>query len=213
MAQTLVTLRNRIGERLQDTSFRSISVATVNDIINQSLKYYKFRRFWFNDKEQDITLNVNDPIMPNIPTDLLQELPEGALTIKYSNIFYPVMKRSSQVYDAMNVQAVGLPFMYTYRAQQYELYFYPNIAYLLKFRYLKDYADLVSDADTNDFLSFSDMMIYYNALSRIYGEYKQDEKMEAYYTARAADEETNVSRRTSALSGTGILTLDSHLLS
>ncbi len=213
MTNTLLSIRNRIGKRLQDTSFRSISSADVDDVINQSLKYYKFRRFWFNDAEQDITLTQGVGVVPNIPADLLQEIPEGGLTIFYGNIYYPLEKRSSQVFDSENVSAIGLPYIYTYRAQQYEVYFLPNIDYTLKLRYLKDYDDLSADADTNDFLKFADMMIYYNALSRIYGEYKQDPKMETYYTGRASDEETNVGRRSSSLTGTGSLVLNSNLIS
>lgn len=213
MTVTLSTIRNRIGSRLQDASFRSISSANVDDIINQSLKYYKFRRFWFNDSVVDITLVQGQSVVPSIPSDLLQELPEGAMTILYSNIYYPLEKRSSEIFDNENVSATGLPYIYTYRKQQYEVYFLPNIAYLLKLRYLKNYVDLVADGDTNDFLTFADMMVYYNSLSRIYGEYKQDPKMEAYYTARATDEESNVNRRTSSLSGTGSLVLHSNLIS
>lgn len=199
--------------RLQDASFRSISSSNVDDVINQALKYYKFRRFWFNDTEVDITLTVSDRVVPDIPDDLLQELPEGGLSIFYGNIYYPLEKRSSQLFDNDDVSATGLPYMYTYRNQGYEVYFLPNIAYTLKLRYLKDYDDLASDGDTNDFLTHADMMIYYNALSRIYGEFKQDAKMEAYYTSRASDEEINVSRRTSALAGTGTLTIHSNLVS
>ncbi len=212
MTNTLLSIRTRIGERLQDTSFQSISAASVTDVINQTLKYYKFRRFWFNDKEVDITLTQSTAVVPSMPTDLLCELPDGGLTILYSNVYYPLQKVSSQIYDSDNVSATGLPYQYTYRAQQYEVYFLPNIAYTLKFRYLKDYADLAANGDTNDFLTYADMMIYYNALSRIYGEYKQDEKMSGYYTSRANDEMENVGRRTSALTGTGQLTLNSYLI-
>lgn len=212
MTVTLSTIRNRIGERLQDPSFRSISSASIDDVVNQSLKYYKFRRFWFNESVAEITLTQGVSIVPNIPTDLLQELPDGAFTIFYSNVYYPLQKSPTNIFDSENVSATGLPFIYTFRNNQYEVYFLPNIAYDLFLRYLKDYNDLDGDNSTNDFLKYADMMIYYNALSRIFGEYKQDPTMEAYYTARATDEETNVSRRTTALSGTGQLSLNSNLL-
>lgn len=212
---TLLTLQNRIGERLQDTSFQSISLAAVTDVINQVLKYYKFQRFWFNEEMQPLTLTQGSSIIPPniIPTDFLCEIPDGGLTIFYGNIYYPLEKRPSIVFDSENISGIGLPYIYTYRAGQYEVYFVPNINYTLNLRYLKDYVDLVNTTDTNDFLNYADMMIYYSALSRIYGEFKQDSKMEAYYTSRAEDECTNVSRRTSALTGTGTLTLNSNLLS
>lgn len=225
MTITLATLTNRIGERLQDTSFQSISLASVIDVINQSLRYYKFRRFWFNDRAVPggITLVQGQNLVPNIPSDFLVELPEGGLTIFYGNVYYPLEKRSSEIFDSENVSGIGLPYMYTFRAQNqanysagnqgFEVYYKPNIAYTLLFRYLGDYPDLVNSTDTNDFLAYADMMIYYNALSRIFGEYKQDSKMEAYYTSRANDEEENVSRRTTGLAGTGQLIINSQLTS
>lgn len=212
---TLSTLQNRIGERLQDTSFQSISLAAVTDVINQVLKYYKFQRFWFNDEMQPLTLTQGVGIIPaaNMPADFLCEIPDGGLTILFGKIYYPLQKVSSVIFDSENISGIGLPYIYTYRAEQYEVYYLPNNNYTLNLRYLKDYTDLASGSDTNDFLNYADMMIYYNALSRIYGEFKQDSKMEAYYTSRAEDECTNVSRRTSALTGTGTLTLNSNLLS
>lgn len=212
---TLLTLQNRIGERLQDTSFQSISLAAVTDVINQVLKYYKFQRFWFNEEMQPLVLTQGVGIIPsaNMPTDFLCEIPDGGLTIFFGNRYWKLDKRSSEVFDSENVSANGLPYIYTYRAGQYEVYYLPNNNYTLNLRYLKDYVDLSSGTDTNDFLNYADMMIYYNALSRIYGEFKQDSKMETYYTSRAEDECTNVSRRTSALTGTGTLTLNSNLLS
>ena len=54
-------------------------------------------------------------------------------------------------------------------------------------------------------------MIIYNALSRIYAEYKQDPNMEQYYTARAKDEELNLKRRSDSLTGSGVLTINSYL--
>ncbi len=209
---TLADLRTRIAERLKDPSFQTISAASVNLVINQTLHYYKYRRFWFNDSEVDITLNVGDPLVPNIPADLLTELPTGGLVINYSTVFYKIEKRSGDIYDQENVSGVGLPYIYCYRDQNYYLYFYPNIAYTLKFRYIHDYADLVNDSDNNDFTNNCDMMMMYNALSRIYGEYKQDPTMEKYYTSRADDEEKNINRRSDILNGSGTLTLDSYLL-
>lgn len=209
---TLVDVRTSIVNRLQDPNFTGISSANVDAAINTALTYYKRRRYWFNESLSVITLTIGNPIIPNIPSDFLEELNPGGLTIKYSNLNYQVFKRSSSIYDAENFAGVGLPYIYTYRNKGFELYFYPDQAYSLNLRYLKDYPVLVSNTDTNDFLNYADTMIYYNALSRIYGEYKQDPTMESYYTARAADEEDDLKRRSGSLIGTGTLTLHSQLL-
>lgn len=208
---TLAEIRTKIAERLQDPSFTSITSASVDSVINDALRYYKYHVFWFNEKSTIITLNQGDPVIPNIPADFLVELQSGGLTIHYSNLFYPLRKISSDVYDGSNVEGIGIPYVYTYRSQQFEVYFYPNIAYDLTLRYIKDYADLVNGTDTNDFTVYADRMIIYNALSRIYAEYKQDPNMEQYYTARARDEELNLKRRSDSLTGSGVLTINSYL--
>jgi len=206
-------IQARIGARLQDRTFQSIPLADVTDIINQSLAYYKYKRFWFNEAVTTITLNQGDPLVPNIPADFLEELPNGGLVIHYSTVHYLIEKRSSFIFDGEDVQGVGLPYIYCFRNGSFYLYFYPNIAYSLIFRYLRDYQPFANVTDTNDFLTYADRMIEYNALSRIYSEYKQDATMEQYYTARADDEERNLRRRSSALTGTGTLTLQSYLIS
>lgn len=208
---TLAQLRNLIAEKLQDPNFTSISSASVDAFINDALRYYKYHVFWFNETVSTITLTQGNPVVPSIPSNFLEELRHGGLSINYSNIYYPLTKISSEVYDGWNVQAVGLPRLYTYRNKQIEVYYYPNIAYSLILRYIKDYADLVNDSDTNDFTVYGDRMIQYNALSRIYAEMKQDSKMEQYYTARAEDEELNLKRRSDNLTGSGKLTIESYL--
>lgn len=208
---TLAEIRNKIAERLQDPSFTSVSSASVDAVINDAIRYYKYHTFWFNEAATVITLNQGNPVIPSIPDDFLMELSAGGLTIHFSNLFYPIRKVSSDVYDGMNVQAIGIPYVYTFRAQQFEVYFYPNIAYSLTLRYIRDYDDLVNDGDTNDFTTYADRMIIYNSLSRIYAEYKQDSNMEQYFTARANDEETNLKRRSDSLTGSGALTLNSYL--
>lgn len=209
---TLLDLRTNIAIRLQDPNFTGIASSNVDAAINTALTYYKRRHYWFNEAIAPITLTQGNPVIPNIPSDFLMEINPGGLTIKYSNLNYEVFKRSSPIYDAENFAGVGLPYIYTFRNKQFELYYFPDQAYTLNFRYLKDYATLINNADTNDFLTYADVMIYYNALSRIYGEYKQDPTMEAYYTARAADEEDDLKRRSGSLIGTGSLTLHSQLL-
>lgn len=208
---TLADIRTKIAERLQDPSFTSISSASVDSVINEALRYYKYHVFWFNESVYTVVLTQGNPVVPSLPSDFLMELTSGGLTIHYSNLFYPLRKISSDVFDGMNVEAVGIPYVYTYRNKQVEVYFYPNIAYTLTIRYIKDYADLLTGTDTNDFTVYADRMITYNALSRIYAEYKHDPNMEAYYTARAKDEETNLKRRSDSLAGSGSLTLHSYL--
>ena len=210
---TLAEIRTSIGVKLQDETFQSVSSASVDAYINDAIQFYKNQRFWFNEDEANITLNINDPVLPNVPSDFLQEVDDGGLVVVYNQFNYPVFKTTSSLYDAENIQGRGIPYVYTYRNGQFELYYFPDQAYLLKLRYLKDYPILSGDGNSNDFTVNAPNMIKYNALSRIYAESKQDDKMESYYTARANSEEASIKRRSSTLTGTGKLTLYSNLLS
>ena len=208
---TLGELRTTIGQMLQDTSFQSISASSVNAVINQTIRYYKFRRYWFNETSATLTCTANNPVLSGIPSDFLYELQNGGMAINYSNATYPVCKTDTASYDVMNIQARGMPNFYVYRANQFELYPYPNLAYSVTLRYIKDYAALVNDTDSNDFTNIAEMQILYNALSRIYAEYKMDSNMEAYYTSRADNEEQNLLKRSSALSGSGTLVTETRI--
>jgi len=208
---TLGQMKSTIGDVLQDTSFMSISASSVTSVINDAISYYKNRRYWFNEIKTDLTTTVGNPVLAGVPSDFLREIERGGLSIVYGNSIYSLAKVSTESYDILDNGGSGLPRVYTYRNNQIELYTYPDAAYTLRLRYIKDYAELSQDSDTNDFMTHADRMVRYNALSRIYAEYKQDEKMEAYYTAKADDEEKNLLKRSNALSGSGTLVKDSFL--
>lgn len=208
---TLGELRTKVGERLQDATFQSISASSVTAIINDAIRFYKYRRYWFNETEADLTCTASNPVLPGIPSDFLYELKRGALAIEYGNAVYPLSKIDTETYDNMNTEGLGMPGVYCYRNNEFSLYPYPNFAYAVKFRYIKDYAELVNDVDYNDFTTIAPNMVLYNALSRIYAEFKQDPNMESYYSARADNEEANIMKRSSALSGSGTLTTEKRL--
>ena len=208
---TLGSLRGLIAERLQDPNFQSISASSVNAVINDSLRFYKFRRYWFNETEADLTCTTNNPVLSPLPSNFLNVLLRGGLAVYYSNSVYSLSKIDTERYDNMNTNNLGLPAFYTYRNNRIELYPYPNLNYSVKLRYIKDYPDLVNDVDSNDFTEIADRVILYDALSRIYAEYKQDPNMEEYYSNRAVNEEANILKRSSALSGSGTLAIETQL--
>lgn len=209
---TLAQLRTKIAARLQDQQFQSISAANVDSVINISVGYYKYRRYWFNETMATLTLTQGSPNITGVPSDFLYELKRGGISLISSNQVIPLEKVPSEVYDLQNIQGIGRPYMYTYRNNGFEVYFYPDTAYTATLRYIKDYDVLTADGDSNDFIVIAEQMVLYNSLSRIYAEFKQDPNNEDYYTNRARDEEENLLRRGSALSGSGTLTKDSLFL-
>lgn len=184
---TLAEIRNEVSAKLLDPSNETVAAASVVTTINQSIAYYKRKPFWFNEATEDLTLTTGSPIIP-LPADFYTEIKPDGFVIVWNERRYPLCKVNSGLYDSYNVESQGLPYQYTYLSGQYLVYLYPDQDYTISVRYLKEYEALSGDDDFNDFTVNADRLIAYDALARAHGEFRQDEKMEAYYSARAADE-------------------------
>jgi len=209
---TFAEMQTAISERLLDPSNTAVSVANVAASINEAIGYWKFRRFWFNTASDSDTLTAQDPIIP-LPDDFLVELPMNAgFVIEYNDMRYPLIKKNPREYDEVYLaNGYGLPTIYTLKAGVYYCYYLPDQAYTVRRWYLKTYDDLVDDSDTNDFTDNAANMLIYWALSKLYAELRQDDKMEAYYSARALDEYNNLQVRSEKANSTGHLTIHSFL--
>ena len=75
--------------------------------------------------------------------------------------------------------------------------------YQLKFRYLKKYADLVNDSDTNDFTDNAEDLIMLHTLKNLYAEDKQDPALSAYYQQLEQDELRSILSRSDAYNASG----------
>lgn len=199
----LGTLKSRVATRLKDPNYQAVSEAEVTNVINDAIAFWAKRKFWFNDVSQNVTLVAGDPVLPSLSTDLEFIYDTAGIVINYASTRYRVNKVSVDEYDAMNVEGQGIPFAFTYRNGQYVLYYYPDAAYTAIVRGIKAYTALANDNDTNDFTTEAESLIMYEALSRAYAEFRQDEKMETYYSARAQNEYTNLKRKTRTLAGSG----------
>ena len=204
---TFSELKTRIAKKLLDPNNVAVSAEDVGLAINDAIDFWKEKKFWFNETSQSVTLTVDDPEI-TMPSDFLFEIDTGGFIISYANTEWELKKVHVSEYEANDTAGKGLPYIYTYKGGSWLVYYYPDQAYSLVITYIKDYADLVNDADTNDFTLQAKRLIEYEALSRLYAEFRQDEKMEAYYSNRAKSERNNLRDRTSKVSGTGTLTID-----
>ena len=209
---TFGSIKTDVSEMLLDPSNTAVSESVVASAINQAIAYWKFRRFWFNTVNDSATLTAESPIIP-VPSDFLVELPmNDGFVIEYSNMRYPLIKKNPRDYDEVYLSnGYGLPRIYTLKAGVYYCYFIPDQAYTVKRWYLKDYSNLSGESDTNDFTDYASQLITYWALSKLYAERRQDDKMEAYYSARAQDEYKNLQVRSEKANGTGHITIHSFL--
>jgi hypothetical protein len=204
---TFGELQTRVSGRLLDPNHTAVPAPDVAASINTAIDYWKQRRFWFNESEYVSVLSVNNPVVNDWPSDFLYEIREGGFTIDYSNMRWPLTKINSRQYDVMNTQGLGLPRYITARDGQHEVYLYPDQPYDLVIRYVKDYPDLVGINDENDFTVFADQLIMYEALARMSAEFRQDDKMEAYYKLAADREYKSLKQRTNSVFSTGRLTV------
>lgn len=210
---TFGALKTTVSRKLLDPSHTAVSASDVGDAINDAINYWKYHRLWFNEAFEQVTLTVGEgDITSLIPSDFLYEFPENGFVIPYDQITYALVKKSPQIFDAISVTAgYGLPYIYTWRAGSYNIYFNPQLAYLLNIYYVRDYVPLVADGDDNDFTNLADQLIIYEALSRLTGEDRQDLQMNNTYSAKADREFKNLQQRSFRQSGSTCLTVDTIL--
>jgi len=143
-----------------------------------------------------------------LPSNFLYEDAENGFVIPYNNITYTVAKIPPHEYDRRNnFTAYGIPFNYTYRNGNYELYFYPNLAYTLNVYYIKDYQYLVNAADTNDWTNYADKLIEYDAIARLLADFRLDEERAARFVARRNEELVALETRSMKQNATGRITV------
>ena len=206
---TFKELRDKVARKLIDPNNTAISDLNVGDAVNDAVRFWKQKALWFNEAAATTTLVIGNPVIPNLPSDLLFLDPENGFVIPYNQISYTLKKKHPVEFDSISIEgAMGLPFIYTWRNGVYSLYFNPNIAYTLNIYYIKDYADLQGDNDTNDFLTYADQLIMYETLSRLYGEERQDMATGDTYFAKANREFANLKVRSKLQNATGRLIVD-----
>lgn len=228
---TFGTLQTRIAARLIDPSSVAVSLANVQQAINDAIFFYKSQKFFFNQGKVQLTMDTsaaldgtqnsdpfvlgygntetNYPDAPVLPVDFLYEEPENGFVIPYNHLYYRILKKPPSEYDATNVGGIGLPFIYTYRNGNYEFYFLPNIAYTLNVYYRKDYVPLVNVGDNNDFTNYADKLIEYDAISRLLSDLRLDDDRADKFAARAMQEKRQLESRSAKQNATGQLSVES----
>lgn len=201
MTDTFGSMTSRIANKLIVDDMDS----EIGQCINAAIEYYKSEPFWFTQGEATIQLVASNPVVPDIPTDLLYERDGDGLVINYSQRRYPLVKITNETYDLMNVQAVGLPAWYTFRDGEYRVYFYPDQNYTLLFRYQKFYAALVQSSDSNDWLAYAPRLIEAKVLCDFYLDYRHEPEMSAIYGQKAISEIQKIRDQSYNLLATGEL--------
>lgn len=209
---TFLQLQQRVSRRLLDPSNVAVALEDVKLAINEAIEYWKFRRFWFNTVRDTGTMTIQDSTIP-LPSDFLVPFQDdGGFEIEYSNMRYPLAKLNQQAYDGIWLgNGYGLPLYYANLSGVYHTYPIPDRAYTVRRNYLKDYAELVNNSDSNDFTTYGSKLTEYWALADLHRDFRQDPKMSDAYYESAQDEYKNLQIMTAKSNATGGLTLHSHL--
>ena len=117
---TYGALQTKISKKLIDAGQTAIAGSDVGDAINDAIHFWKFRRFWFNERVATLTMDINDPFIfmyglsnantvnypnaPILPQYFLYEFPDDGFVIYYNQLRYPMVKRHPVVFDG---QAIG----------------------------------------------------------------------------------------------------------
>lgn len=179
--------------------------------INASIRFWKQKHFYFNEFSETKALVIGDPVIP-VPTAVTMFRPfrKGGLFIRHQSTPYEVCPRRPQQYDNENDEQPGMPYIRTFRGGQYLAYPYPDQAYSATWYGLRDYADLVDD-DTNDFTEKASNLILYETLARLMVEFRIDTERAEVFSSATNTEFTNLKSTTEAMTGTGVLEVETIL--
>lgn len=202
-----------VSKRLIDPTNTAITVSDVEGGINDSINYWRFRRFWFNEVADSAVLIVQDPSFPYPTNFLVPSTDDDGFYIEYGNVRYPMIKTTQQTYDALYLSnGYGLPKWYARIGdKEYKCYPIPDRAYTVGRHYLKDYPVLSADGDTNDFTDNASRLINLWALGNLTTELRQDTTMGDYYREASQNEYRQLRVMTDKSNAAGKLTIYSTL--
>lgn len=208
---TFAELKTRVSVALQDENNTAISSADVGQAINDAIAFYSEQRFYFNEGQATLNLTVGNPVIAGLPTDLGQLVSKNGLVLNYSNSRYELFHRSPAEYDAMNDEGSGMPGVYTERYGAYQVYPYPDQAYQVQVTYVKEYAALSGDSDTNDFTTEAPELIKYRAVSVLAAMRLQDSGLSGISKGFEDLEAIRLTRKTRKIKSTGSLSVNTIL--
>jgi len=210
---TFGDIQTRVSKRLLDANNTAVELPEVSTAINDAIRTYKRKKFWFNIVEDVVQVTLQSAILPVTGDVLAPSKADGAFTIQYSNMRYNLMKITENQFNNWYLDnGYGIPRYYARVGQQYLMYPLPDRAYDIRRSYYKDYDDLVNPNETNDFTDEADRLIILEACANLIAELRQDDKMEAYFRAAAKNEYNELNSFTNKLNGTNRLTIHSNLL-
>lgn len=214
MTYTFSQLTTYVSKRLIDPSNTAVSVGDVQEGINDAIAYWKFRRLWFNEAAETVTLTAQNPTIPLTDNFLCPSIQDDGFNILFGGVKYPLVKVDIPTMDSLYLSnGYGLPRWYARMANlEYQVYPIPDTNYVTDLYQLNDYPALVTGSDNNDFTNFAKRLIALWALGNLASELRQDTPGTGdYYRQAAQDEYRNLRVLTNKKNASGKLQIYSQL--
>jgi len=214
MTYTFGQLTTYVSKRLIDPNNTAVAVSDVQEGINDAISYWKFRRFWFNETAETVTLTAQNPTIPLPDNMLVPSIQDDGFNILYGGVKYPLVKVDIPTMDSLYLSnGYGLPRWYARMANlEYQVYPIPDQNYVTDLYQLNDYAELVSNSDSNDFTNNAKRLIALWSVANLVSELRQDTPGTGdYYRSAAQDEYRNLRVLTAKKNASGKLQVYSQL--
>lgn len=204
------TIKTRVLRKYKGSTSVSFT-AEVANAINDAIEYYASEPVWFREEDATLTLVANNADLTanaGWPSDFWYLRGDAAINIIQSNSSYPLDKISASAYDLMNKQTLGRPQYYRELSGKVQVYPYPDTTYTCQIRYIKKYADLVNDSDSNDWTIYAPALIEARALSDLFLSEGHDKEMSDYWRIQEIDALESLRLTSKMRVASGILSLE-----
>lgn len=160
MAYNLGTVRGRVEQKLDDTSFGVIKLNQfINDGQREILNTY---RFPFMEREASVNAIPGTDLLQNLPTDIQSFLSLRIYTpIGYATeLAYIEYEDFDRAFPNPNLTGDTAPAAWRVFNRTIQIYPEPNNTYNLKLKYIKEPTELTLDADVPEIPeSFSELLV------------------------------------------------------
>lgn len=149
---TFLELQDRIADDLNRTDLTE----QIKKAINRAIQRYQKKKFWFQETTASFSLVAGQEVyvfgVGSVPSDI-QDITSLTLE-RTANDDYPIYRTTFQEIRRLNDTqgtSTGTPNLWTLYNESFYFSPVPNDTDTINLYYYQNYADLVNDADTNDF--------------------------------------------------------------
>lgn len=161
------TMRTRIADEMANDG--DITTAQINYAIQDAIKFYERREWWFNTASSTFTTVANQEYYTSSDWSVLDDQVQiDTMTITYNNVISPLKALAfEEINDAQNGYIIAVPRNFAYYQQSIRLYPIPYGAYTITVKYSKRLTALSADSDTNAWTNEAEELIRQSAKRRI----------------------------------------------